>query len=143
MSTSASQTQFSEFVLQSRLLTSIFHQWRSVTRPEQLQAKTPIIVCLSIQCRHHLFQNTREAQFGLHVRQLFCEERLSCGSTTQSLWVALAGAYPPAGRTFLFLMCAVMSFMLIPCGTTKFHMLTIKGKNCVFTTQFGLHSYHY
>lgn len=82
-------------------------------------------------------------QFGLLVRQLVWEERLSRWSTTQSLCCAFAGAYVPARRTFLSLMCAVMGFMLIPCRTTKFHMLTIKGKNCVFTTQFVLHSYHY
>ena len=33
-----------------------------------------------------------------------------------------------AGRNFLFLMCAVMGFVLIWGSTTKFHMLTIKGK---------------
>lgn len=78
LSTYAFQMLFSEFMIVSTLCRSIFHPWRSVIQPEQLPAKTPIIVRLSFQGRHHLFQNTREPQFGLCVRQLFCEERVSC-----------------------------------------------------------------
>lgn len=79
--------EFSELVIQSRLCRSIFHQWESVTRPEQLQAKTPIIVCLSVPWRHHLFQNTREPHFGLHVKQLFVKR----GSPTDKQHKASAG----------------------------------------------------
>lgn len=112
MSTYTSQREFSEFVIYSKLCKSIFTS-ENVIQPEQLQAKTPISVCLSIQWRRHIFQNTREPHFQLHVRQLSCEEGgLPLINHTKPL-LCFAGACVLAERNFLSLMCAIIGLMFI------------------------------